>query len=107
MKIFGRMFVAIATWAACSAAAHGVAFITNLKGDVAVEGSARTLLLAELSAGQHLILGRDATASVMFISSGKEFALRGPGDFVVKDGEVAGSAGSAAPSARSTEWRAN
>lgn len=106
MKILGRTFVVIAAWAACAALAHGVAFITNLKGDVAVEGNARPLLLAELAKGQRITLGRDAAASVMFIATGKEYALRGPAEYTIKDTEVASSSGMP-PLARSTEWRAS
>ena len=97
-------------WMACLAAAgawaEGVAFLTNLKGDVAVDG-ARPQLLGELARGQKVTLGKDAQASVMYIASGKEFALRGPGDFVVEAAEVASSSGGTAPTARATEWRAS
>lgn len=92
---------ASAAWAADS-----VAFFSNLKGEVTVDG-AKPQLLAELSRGQKLALGKDAMASVMFIASGKEFPLKGPGEFVVQDGGLAASAGGAAPAARVTEWRAS
>ena len=91
---------------AAAAHAQGVAFITNLKGSVTIEGNQRPLVLAELTRGQKLTLGADAQASVMYIASGKEFALKGPGEYVVKDGEVTNAAGAAA-AARNTEWRAS
>jgi hypothetical protein len=96
-------------WMACLATtgtfAQGIAFLTNLKGEVAIDG-AKPQLLAELSRGQRLALGKDAQASVMYIASGKEFALRGPGEYVVQDAEVSTTSG-AAPAARTTEWRAS
>ena len=92
--------------AAAAWAADSVAFFSNIKGDVAVDG-AKPQLLAELSRGQKLTLGKDAMASVMFIASGKEFPLKGPGEFVVQDAGLAPSSGGAAPAARVTEWRAS
>ncbi len=85
-------------------AADGIAFITNLKGDVAVDGNPRPVLLSELARGQKLTLGKESQASVMYITSGKEYFLKGPGDFVVKDIEVASSSGMP-PVARETSWR--
>lgn len=85
-------------------AADGVAFISDLKGEVALDGNPRPLVLSELAKGQRLTLGKDSQASVMYTASGKEFVLKGPGEFVVKDAEIAGSS---APVARSTEWRAS
>jgi len=43
-------------------------------------------------------------ASVMFVASGKEYALKGPGEFVVKDTEVSASSGMP-PMTRETAWR--
>ena len=86
-------------------AADGIAFISDLKGDVSVDGAPRPMLLAELSKGQKVGVGRDSQASVMFISTGKEYILKGPAEYVVKDTEIAGSI--MPPVSRSTEWRAN
>jgi hypothetical protein len=87
-------------------AAEGVAFIANLKGDVALDGAGRPALMAELSKGQKIVLGKDALLSVMFIQSGKEFALKGPGQFVVNGSDIRATDGSS-PAARETEWRTN
>jgi hypothetical protein len=87
-------------------ASETVAFITNVKGDVTIDGATRAAVLAELAKGQKLILAREAQASVMYTATGKEYMLRGPGDYVVKDVEVASSSG-IPPVARATEWRAN
>jgi len=50
------------------------------------------------------VVGVDSQASVMYIASGKEYVLKGPADYVVKDMEVSGSAGMP-PLTRETEWR--
>ncbi|APV48734.1 hypothetical protein BWI17_02965 [Betaproteobacteria bacterium GR16-43] len=85
--------------------AESVAFLTNLKGEVTVDGS-KARLLSELARGQKVVVAKDAQASVMFIASGKEYPLRGPGEFVVNESEVGAGSGPA-PTARATEWRAN
>ena len=89
-----------------AAAADGIAFITNLKGDVAVDGAPRPLLMGELSKGQKLVLGKEAQLSVMYIQSGKEYALRGPGEYAVGEREISSSMGMP-PAARDTAWRAS
>jgi hypothetical protein len=98
-----RALVSVACLAVTAALADGIAFLSNLKGDVAVDG-AKGQILAELTRGQKLVLGKDSLASVMYVASGKEFVLRGPGEYVLKDNEVAAAAG-AAPVTRTTEWR--
>jgi hypothetical protein len=99
-----RTLFAASLLAASAAWGDGVAFISNLKGEVALDGNPRPLLLAELNRGQKLSLAKDAQASVMYIASGKEYALKGPGEFVVKDTEVAASSG-LPPMTRETAWR--
>jgi hypothetical protein len=91
-------------FAAAAWAADGVAFLTNLKGEVSLDGSARPALMSELAKGQKLTLHSDATASVMFIQSGKEFALKGPGEYVVNAADLSAAKG-AKPGERQTEWR--
>jgi hypothetical protein len=99
-----RTFLAFLLACTPAFAADGIAFITNLKGDVAVDGNPRPVLLSELAKGQKLTLGKESQASVMYIASGKEYALKGPGDFVVKDIEVSSASG-IPPLARETSWR--
>jgi hypothetical protein len=106
MRTILRKLAAISLAAALPAWADGIAFLSNLKGEVAVDGNARPILLAELSRGAKLVLGREAQASVMFVSSGKEYALKGPGEFLVKDNEIAASSGMP-PMTRETAWRAS
>jgi hypothetical protein len=105
MKTVQRAILAFLLAASPVFAADGIAFITNLKGEVAVDGNPRPVLLAELAKGQKLTVGRDSHASVMYIASGKEYILKGPGDFQVKETEVAGAI--MPPVTRSTEWRAS
>ncbi len=105
MKNIQRTLLVLLFTCSSAFAADGIAFITNLQGDVAVDGNARPVLLSELARGQKITVGRDSTASVMFIASGKEFVLKGPSDFQVKDAEVSGAAGPVAT--RETAWRTN
>lgn len=108
MKIFQRTFHAVvlaATLAAAPAfAADGIAFITDMKGEVALDGNPRPTLLAELAAGQKLTLGKDAQAFVMYVASGKEYVLKGPGEYLIAGTEISSKAG-APPTTRNTEWR--
>ena len=84
----------------------GIAFITNMKGEVAVDGNPRPVLLSELQKGQKVTVGRDSQASVMFIASGKEYVLKGANDFIVKDTEMSSASGMP-PTTRETQWRAS
>jgi hypothetical protein len=107
MKNIQRVFLAaVFALSTPSIASDAIAFLSNLKGDVAVDGNPRPLLLAELVKGQRITLGRDATASVMFIATGKEYLLKGPAEYQVRDTEVTGST-PMPPMVRSTEWRAS
>src|SRR5471032_3114472 len=106
MKTIQRTFLAALLAAAPAFAADGIAFITNLKGDVAVDGNPRPVLLAELNRGQKIAVGKDSQASVMYILNGKEYVLKGPADYVVKDMEISGSTG-VPPMTREMAWRTN
>jgi len=77
-----------------------------MKGEVAVDGNPRPVLLAELQKGQRVTVGRDSQASVMFIASGKEYVLKGANEFLVKDTEMSSTSGMP-PTTRETQWRAN
>ena len=107
MKTIQRTFLALILAAAVPAiAADAIAFITNMKGEVAVDGNARPLLLSELAKGQRITVGRESLAQVMFIATGKEYVLKGPAEYQVKDVEISGSS-PMPPAVRSTEWRAS
>lgn len=64
-------------------AADPVAFVSDFRGDVAMNGAGRPPFLAELIPGTKLVLGAEATATVMYVVSGEEFLLKGPGEFTV------------------------
>jgi hypothetical protein len=94
-----------ATLLLCSALADAkpIAIIADTKGEVKV-GAQAAKIMTELTRDSEVDLGADARASVMFIATGKEFSLRGPGRFVVEDAQVKAKAGPA-PAARQTAWR--
>ena len=106
MKNIQRILLAFLLAAIPAAAADAIAFITNLKGEVALDGNARPLLLAELARGQKIAVGKDSQASVMYIASGKEYVLKGPDSFLVKDTGISSEAGMP-PVTRETPWRAS
>ena len=107
MRTILRTFAAAAMVLAMPvAASEAIAFITNLKGEVAVDGNARPTLLSELAKGQRITVGKESLASVMYIATGKEYVLKGPADYQVKDVEISGST-PMPPTVRSTEWRAS
>ena len=106
MKSISHALLALLLAAIPATAADSIAFITNLKGEVAVDGNARPMLLSELARGQKIAVGRDSQASVMYIASGKEYVLKGPDNFVVKDTDVSSAAGMP-PVTRETPWRAS
>ena len=106
MKTILRTILAVILFGSMAASAEGIAFITNMKGDVALDGNPRPTLLAELAKGQKLTLAQDAQASVMFVATGKEYALKGPGQYLVNDSEMSASSGTA-PVARETHWHAS
>jgi len=105
MKNIQRTILATLLLVASAAfAADGIAFITNLKGEVAIDGNQRPVLLSEVAKGQKISVGKESLVSVMYIASGKEYVLRGPADYVVRDNEVAGST-AMPPVTRDTAWR--
>lgn len=88
---------------AAPAFAQTVAFVTNLKGEASID-AARAVLLAEMARGQKIVLARDAGLSAMYIATGKEYVLKGPGEWLVKDNGIAAASGMP-PMVRHTEWR--
>lgn len=106
MKNIAPSLIAFLLAAIPAAAADNIAFITNLKGEVAVDGNARPVLLSELARGQKIAVGKDSQASVMYIASGKEYVLKGPDSFMVKDTDISSAAGMP-PVTRETPWRAS
>ena len=82
-----------------AAGAAPVAFVADLHGNASIEGQGKVGFLAELNAGTRLLLGTGATVAVTYASTGTEFTLRGPGEFVVAETEVKADKG-AAPTKR-------
>jgi len=88
---------------AAALAAHAgapVAFVADIRGNATIEGDGKLNFLAELAPGTRLLLGSHATASITYASSGAEFTLAGPGEFVVAPAEVKAEKG-APPKRRS------
>ena len=86
--------------------AGGVAFVTDIKGDVSVDGTPRPMLMSELAKGQKVVVAKDSLLAVMFIQSGKEYLLKGPADYTIGERDIASGIGMP-PVARETAWRAN
>ena len=95
MKNVLRALLAIAASLVClfAQAADGIAFITNLKGEVAVDGAPRPMLMSELAKGQMIVVGKEAQLAVMYIQSGKEYVLKAPGDYTVGEREITSAHG--------------
>lgn len=83
--------------------APGLAFITDIKGDATV-GSGKAAIMAEVGKGARIACVKECQVGVMYLVSGKEFTLKGPGDFVVGDAEVAAKIGPP-PKVRETLWK--
>lgn len=106
MTAFARTLLAVVLCFAGAAAAQGIAFITNLRGDVAVDGNSRPLVLSELARGAKIAVGNDSVAAVMYTATGREFTLKGPGRYEVGEKEIVTASGAPA-AARGTDWRAD
>lgn len=76
-------------------AADPVAFVADLQGNATIEGDGKVSFLAELPAGTRLLLGTGATVAITYASTGAEFTLVGPGEFLVSAGEVKADRGAA------------
>lgn len=83
--------------------AQGVAFITDIKGEATL-GTGRAAIMAEVGKGARISCLKECQVGVMYLLSGQEFTLKGPGDFVVGDTEVAAKIG-APPKLRDTQWK--
>ena len=95
------VFASLALFAGAGAwAGDPVAFLSDLRGEVALDGVGKPPLLADLLPGSKLTLGKSATAVVMFVVSGDEYSLKGAGEFSVGREGVSANVG-AMPSKRS------
>jgi hypothetical protein len=94
----------IAFAAPVTSAGSVVAFVTDIKGEVALDDVRRLSLLAELAEGQKLSVMKNASLMVMYIRSGAEFSLKGPGQYEIRGMEIVTLQGSPL-SIRATRWR--
>ena len=62
--------------------------------------------MSELAKGQKIVVGKDSQLGVMYVQSGKEYVLKGPGDYAVGEREITSGSGMP-PTARETPWRAS
>ena len=85
------------------AQSSGVAFVTDIKGDAALDAGKATLM-AEVKKGARISCTRECAVGVMYLISGKEYVLKGPGDFLVGDSEVTAKIGPP-PTMRDTNWK--
>lgn len=81
----------------------GIAFVTDVKGEAVMDASKATLM-AEVKKGARISCTKDCAVGVMYLISGKEFVLTGPGDFLVGENEVTAKIGSP-PTMRDTNWK--
>lgn len=93
--LFRFAFVVLLALGAIPAFADATAFLSDQKGELKLDGGPRPVMLAELLPGSRLELSAGATAAVMFIVSGDEYQLKGPGEFVVGRESVTASRGTA------------
>lgn len=85
------------------AQSSGIAFVTDVKGDAAMDTSKATLM-AEVKKGARISCTKECAVGVMYLVSGKEYVLKGPGDFLVGDNEVTAKIGPP-PTMRETNWK--
>lgn len=104
MKIHPTM-LALALVAAASSvqAQSGIAFVSDVKGD-AVLDAGKASLMAEIKKGARITCARECQVGVMYILSGREYVVTGPGDYLVGDSEVTAKIG-APPALRETKWK--
>jgi hypothetical protein len=72
-----------------------VAFVADIRGAATIEGNGPLTFLAELPAGTRVLLGSNAAAAITYATSGTEFAIAGPGQFLVRADDVVAEKGPA------------
>jgi hypothetical protein len=60
--------------------------------------------MAEIKKGARISCARECQVGVMYLLSGKEYVLKGPGDYLVGDSEVTAKIGPP-PTIRDTKWK--
>jgi hypothetical protein len=79
---------AFLAWSQGIGAAGNVAFVADIHGSITIEGDGALTFLVELGSGTRLLVGSHATATITYAASGAEFAIAGPGEFLVTPTEV-------------------
>lgn len=87
-------YAALLLAVALAAQGSPVAFVADVRGAAIIEGSGKLVFLAELTPGTRLMLGSHASATITYAATGAEFALAGPGQFLVTAEEVTAERGS-------------
>ncbi len=100
-----KSFAALAVSAVAlgAQAQSGIAFVTDVRGDANLD-TAKASLMAEIRKGARISCAKECAVGVMYLLSGKEFVLKGPGDFLVGDNEVTAKIGPP-PVVRETKWK--
>ena len=94
---------AVSISALSAQAQSGIAFVSDVKGDAALDAG-KASLMAELKKGTRITCARECQVGVMYLLSGKEYVLKGPGDYLVGDSEVTAKIGPP-PTTRDTKWK--
>ena len=102
-KYFLSALVVSALTIAAHAQSSGIAFVTDVKGDAAMDAG-KVALMAEVKKGARISCTKECAVGVMYLISGKEYVLKGPGDFLVGDAEVTAKIGPP-PTMRETNWK--
>ena len=102
-KYFFSALVVSALTIAAHAQSSGIAFVTDVKGDAAMDAG-KVTLMAEVKKGARISCTKECAVGVMYLISGKEYVLKGPGDFLVGDTEVTAKIGPP-PTMRETNWK--
>ena len=102
-KYFFSAIVVSALTIAAHAQSSGIAFVTDVKGDAAMDAG-KVTLMAEVKKGARISCTKECAVGVMYLISGKEYVLKGPGDFLVGDTEVTAKIGPP-PTMRETNWK--
>ena len=89
--------------ATANAQSSGIAFLTDVKGEAALDAG-KASLMAEVKKGARISCTKECAVGVMYLISGKEYVLKGPGDFLVGDSEVTAKIGPP-PTMRETNWK--
>lgn len=95
--------VGLCAFAAIAPAAP-VGFVTDVRGDARLASGGKVAFLGEMQADSRVVLDAGAKVTVIYVESGAEYTLAGPGEFVLGNQEAKASKG-AAPTRRTVVAR--